>query len=77
MRTNTLTTIGGIMAGFGVVPIAFGTAHVALPGWLYATCIFLAAIGPVVIGVAAKGQDTHSTEAQIQQATTQAQTPKP
>jgi hypothetical protein len=77
MRTNTLTTIGGILAGFGVVPIAFGSAHIALPSWLYATCIFAAAIGPVIIGVAAKGQDTHSTETQVQQATTQAQVPKP
>jgi hypothetical protein len=74
MRTNWLTTAGGIMAGFGVVPIAFGSAHVALPGWLYATCIFIGALGPVVIGVAAKGQDVHSTEAEVQKST-EAQTP--
>jgi len=69
MRKNWFTTIGGIMAGFGVVPIAFGTAHVALPAWLYVACIFLAAMGPVIIGVGAKGQDEHSTITQVEQST--------
>lgn len=66
-KTNLLTTIGGIMAGFGVVPIAFGTAKIALPSWLYILCIFLAAMGPVLIGVSAKGQDEHSTLDEVKQ----------
>jgi hypothetical protein len=57
MRKNWLTTVGGIMAAFGTIPIALGTAHVRMPAWLYMVCISLAALGPAVIGVAAKGQD--------------------
>lgn len=67
-RSNLLTTIGGIMAGFGVIPIALGTAHVAMPSWLYVVCISFAAIGPVIVGVAAKGQDEHSTADQVRTA---------
>jgi hypothetical protein len=65
MRKNWLTTIGGIMAGFGVIPIALGAAKVAMPPWLYILCICFAAIGPVIVGVAAKGQDEHSTATQV------------
>ena len=75
MRKNWFTTVGGIMSGFGVVPIAFGTAHVALPSWLYVACIFLAAMGPIVIGVGAKGQDEHSTAEQVQTATAKKEEP--
>lgn len=65
-KTNMLTTIGGIMAGFALIPIAVGTAHIHMPSWLYLVCIFLGTLGPVVIGVAAKGQDEHSTIDQVQ-----------
>lgn len=68
-RTNLLVTIGGIMSGFLLVPEALGTAHVAMPGWLYTICIFVGTMGPVVIGVGAKGQDEHSTSDQVAQAT--------
>jgi hypothetical protein len=71
MRKNWLTTVGGIMAGFGVIPIALGTAHVAMPSWLYVLCICFGAMGPVVIGVAAKGQDQHSTTTQVLASTVQ------
>jgi len=60
-RKNWFTTIGGIMAGFGLVPIALGTGHVKMPDWLYIACIFVGTLGPVVIGVGAKGQDEHSS----------------
>jgi len=69
MRKNWLTTIGGIMAGFGVIPIALGAAKVAMPSWLYVICICFAALGPVIVGVAAKGQDEHSTVSQVQAST--------
>ena len=69
MRKNWFTTVGGIMAGFGLIPIAFGTAHVALPSWLYILCIFVGTMGPVVIGVGAKGQDEHSTIDQVNRST--------
>jgi hypothetical protein len=65
MRKNWFTTIGGIMAGFGLVPIALGTGHVHMPDWLYIVCIFVGTLGPVVIGVGAKGQDEHSTQDQV------------
>jgi ABC-type transporter Mla maintaining outer membrane lipid asymmetry permease subunit MlaE len=64
-----LVTIGGIMSGFMLVPEALGTAHVAMPSWLYLVCIFVGTLGPVVIGVGAKGQDEHSTLDQVQKAT--------
>lgn len=57
MRKNWLTTVGGIMSGFLLIPPALGTAHVSMPSWLYVICIFVGTLGPVVIGVAAKGQD--------------------
>ncbi len=63
-RRNWFTTIGGIMSGFTLIPIAWGTAinqHVIgnypMPGWLFLLCVCLGALGPVVIGVGAKGQD--------------------
>lgn len=57
MRRNWFTTVGGIMSGFALVPIALGTASVHMPSWLYISCIFIGTMGPVVIGVGAKGQD--------------------
>jgi hypothetical protein len=65
------------MSGFALVPIALGTAHVSMPGWLYIICIFVGTMGPVVVGVGAKGQDQHSTAEQVEQATTKADAPKP
>lgn len=75
MRKNWFTTIGGIMGGFGLIPIAVGTAarelpnaHIMMPGWMYLVCIILAAMSPIVIGVGAKGQDEHPSEDQIRKA---------
>jgi hypothetical protein len=68
-RSNLLTTIGGIMALFASIPVALGMAHVAMPGWFYATCVTLGVLGPGIVGLAAKGQDEHSTDVQVQQAT--------
>ena len=67
-----LTTVGGIMSGFLLIPTALGSAHVAMPGWLYLTCIVVGTLGPVVIGVAAKGQDEHSTVSQVESSTQKA-----
>lgn len=65
MRTSKLATIGGIMAGFAGIPIAWGAAinqHLIdesyrMPGWFFLMCVSLGVLGPVIIGVAAKGQD--------------------
>jgi hypothetical protein len=72
-KKNWLVTLGGIMAGMGVIPISLGAAHAHMPGWVYNICIFAAALGPVIIGVAAKGQDEHSTTAQVNQSTKEVQ----
>jgi hypothetical protein len=39
MKKNWLTTAGGIMALFGAIPIALGTAGVHMPSWPYIICI--------------------------------------
>jgi hypothetical protein len=67
MKKNWLTTVGGIMALFGAIPIALGTAGVHMPSWLYIVCISCSVIGPGIVGIAAKGQDEHSTAAQVAQ----------
>lgn len=51
------------MAGFALIPPSIGTyakysGHpLQMPDWLYLVCLFLGILGPVVIGVGAKGQD--------------------
>jgi hypothetical protein len=69
IRNNWFTTIGGIMAGFGLIPISVGTAGKSMPNWLYLVCIFVGTLGPVVIGVGAKGQDEHSDLQEVKNAT--------
>lgn len=69
MRKNLFTTIGGIMSGFALIPISVGTAGKHMPDWLYLACLFIGTMGPVIIGVGAKGQDEHSDAAQVQQST--------
>lgn len=76
MRRNWFTTVGGIMAGFGLIPIALGSSGIHMPSWLYLVCVVLATMGPVVVGVGAKGADEHSTLDQVNQSTTQS-TQKP
>jgi hypothetical protein len=67
MKKNWLTTVGGVMALFGAIPIALGTAGVHMPRWLYVVCISLSVLGPGIVGIAAKGQDEHSTPTQVAQ----------
>jgi hypothetical protein len=66
MRKNWLTTIGGIMALMGGIPIALGSAHVAMPPWFYLLCISCGVIGPGIIGIAAKGQDEQQKPNQVE-----------
>jgi hypothetical protein len=66
MRKNWLTTIGGIMALMGGIPIALGSAHVAMPPWFYLLCISCGVIGPGIIGIAAKGQDEQTKPNQVE-----------
>lgn len=73
--SNGLTTFGGVIAALGAIPIGIGTfdkefhKHINMPDWLYIICIFAAALGPVLVGVGAKGKDEHSTTDEVQQST--------
>jgi hypothetical protein len=69
MRTNLLVTIGGIMAGCLSIPVGAATLGYPLPKTLAMVLIVIGLIGAVVTGVAAKGQDVHSTAAQVQAST--------
>lgn len=75
MRTNLVVTIGGVMAGLGTIPMLVTASHVAFPLW-WNNCqfplILVGMLGTILMGVAAKGQDVHSTETQIQAATAKA-----
>jgi hypothetical protein len=68
MRKNWLTTVGGIMGGCLGVPLIVAQAGYRLPGWLALTFVCIGAVGGVIVGVAAKGQDEHSTSAEVQAA---------
>ena len=72
MRTNTLVTIGGIMAGFLSIPVGAATLGYALPKPVAMVMIVIGLVGAVVTGVAAKGQDEHSTASQVQAASDKA-----
>lgn len=72
MRKNWLVTVAGIMAALGSVPILVATSGVTPPLWwahLAFPFILIGIIGTVLLGYAAKGQDEHSTAAQVQVAT--------
>jgi hypothetical protein len=72
MRKNWMTTIGGIMVALGTLPPLVTASHVAAPLW-WNSCQFplllLGLIGGAMLGLAAKGQDEHSTESQVTVAT--------
>ncbi len=69
MRKNWLTTVGGIMAGFSGIGLAAQAAGYHLPEWLGLTLFLIGSVGAIVVGVAAKGQDEHSTQGEVQAAT--------
>ena len=73
MRKNWLTTTAGIMAALGSVPVMVaqsGFTH--LPHWWGSAAfgfVLIGIIGVALLGFAAKGQDEHSTEAQVELST--------
>jgi len=75
MFKNWVTTAGGIMAGLGTIPMLVTASHIAFPLW-WNDCQFplylVGMLGTVLLGVAAKGADQHSTMAQIDAAAAQA-----
>ena len=63
------------MAGLGTLPLLVTASHIAFPLW-WNSCQFplvlVGMIGTILLGIAAKGQDEHSTPAQVQAAQQQA-----
>lgn len=77
VKKNGVVTIAGIMAALGSVPILVATSGVTPPTWwahLAFPFILVGIIGTVLLGWAAKGQDEHSTEKQVETATQVAKT---
>lgn len=72
-RTNTLTTIGGIMCLFTALPPAMGQANMHAPNWLNLACFLIGTLGMGLVGFAAKGQDEHSTETEVKASTIEKQ----
>jgi hypothetical protein len=87
-KTSNLMTIGGIMAAFGtgligVPQIVLQTYAIVVkdgpPHWFTAMIlpmlllgILMTTMGTAILGVAGKGQDEHSTPAQVEAAAVQA-----
>lgn len=75
-KSNLLVTIGGIIGLFSGLPTVWGEAvnkgaHIGpMPGWLYVACMFSLPLSIGIVGIAAKGQDEHSTTDQVNAATT-------
>lgn len=73
MRKNWLTTTSGIMMGLGSLPNLVTASHANVPLW-WNSCQFplvlTGMVGFILLGVAAKGQDEHSTVSQVEAATT-------
>jgi len=72
MFKNWFTTLAGLMAGLGTLPSLATASHIALPLW-WNSCQFplylCSAVGAILLGLAAKGADEHSTVPQVTAAT--------
>lgn len=76
MKKNWMTTIAGLMVGLGQIPLGLQYAHLpfALPLWWNAAQFplwLVGTVGGVLVGVAAKGQDEHTTIPQAVASTVQ------
>jgi uncharacterized YccA/Bax inhibitor family protein len=68
MFKNWVTTVGGVMAGLGTLPLVVSASHVAFPLWwnyFQFPLYLVGAIGTIILGLAAKGADQHSTATQV------------
>jgi hypothetical protein len=70
---NWMTTLGGFLAG--IPAIIIGSGLVLTPKWTQILSI-VGGVGVLLIGLAAKDANTHSTQAQVTKATAEAQGPK-
>jgi hypothetical protein len=72
---NWVTTLGGILAGLGTLPLLVTASHVSFPLW-WNECQFplflCGGVGTILLGLSAKGTGEHSTTLQVEQATTKA-----
>jgi len=72
MFKNWMTTLAGIMVGLGTLPMLVTASHVAFPLW-WNGCQFplvlIGLVGGILLGVASKGVDEHSTNTEVQAAT--------
>jgi hypothetical protein len=72
MFKNWFTTVAGVMVGLGTLPSVVTASHAAFPLW-WNSCQFplylCGAIGAIMLGIAAKGADEHSTANQVAMAT--------
>ena len=62
MRKNWMTTVGGLLAG---IPGAILASGLVLPPTYHQMLALMGALGVLLLGVAAKGQDEHSTSTQV------------
>ena len=62
MRKNWLTSVGGILAGASTAVL---TSGLTLPPTYQHFFAALGALGVAIVGIAAKGQDEHSTSTQV------------
>lgn len=69
MRKNWLTTVAGVMTAVGGFPIALGAMGYHINQTASLVMVVVGMLGGAVLGVAAKGQDEHSTIAQVEGAT--------
>jgi len=69
MRKNWMTTAGGIMALFIGLPTILAASHLNTPNWFSVACIVIGTLGGGLVGLAAKGQDEHSTVSQVEAST--------
>jgi len=75
LRKNWMTTLGGILAGLGTLPLLVTASHMAFPLWwnnVQFPLFLCGAVGTIIMGLAAKGQDEHSTIPQTEAATVKA-----
>ena len=63
---NWMTTVGGLLAG--IPPIILASGLVLSPRWMQILSI-LGGVGVLLIGVAAKDANTHSTQAEVNAST--------
>lgn len=71
MKKSWVVTVAGIMAAMGGVPILVASSGVTPPLWwprLAFPFVLTGIIGSALLGWAAKGQDEHSTESQVAEA---------